>query len=599
MLKRQISVSDFYGLNSIMQHFVTLLSLLFLNCTTVYSDTNFKLSTKLGDIKGVQSVLTINNTSYHYKIFKNIPYAKPPTGQYRFRRPVPYGQWKGTFDATQFGPSCIQTNNAFVDKWLPNLNQSEDCLLLNIYCPTNSSTANKKSVMIWIHGGGYQTGQGMLYNASYISAVGDVIVVTINYRLEAFGFFSTNDDIAPGNYGLWDQKMAIEWVNNNIESFGGDTKSITLFGQSAGGLSAGLQAFNVKNKGLFQRVILQSGVGNSIFSTKPFPRAYAKELARLVNCSSNLTIDTMKCLRTKSAKDIHEACEMISNKTHQLEKVHIGIPFAPVVDNNFLVDKPQNILENPGPVLDFYRSLDILMGNSDSEGSSLILILEGRKDINVTTGVPFNYLCDHIIPTLSIDYYNNISSMTPLICNEYRSNGSLLQQSRNSVNFYGDVFFYSPSVSNLNIHSSNRDSHHFFYLNTRQSVDNSLGTPWFNGTAHGDELFYLFPDLISNPSKDDKSFSMTLMKYWSNFAKTGDVNGPGLPHWPQYDVHDKQYAELDVNVKIKSNLFKSRVDFWLNDIKPLLRMQKLDNNGGQPCCQISFVMIVLVFIYLR
>ncbi|CAG2236094.1 Liver carboxylesterase B-1,Carboxylesterase 3,Carboxylesterase 3A,Esterase-5A,Bile salt-activated lipase,Carboxylesterase 4A,Cholinesterase,Cholinesterase 1,Liver carboxylesterase 2,Esterase CM06B1,Liver carboxylesterase,Carboxylesterase 5A,Carboxylesterase 1F,Putative inactive carboxylesterase 4,Liver carboxylesterase 1,Carboxylesterase 1D,Para-nitrobenzyl esterase,Acetylcholinesterase-1,Acetylcholinesterase,Venom carboxylesterase-6,Neuroligin-2,Pyrethroid hydrolase Ces2e,Carboxylesterase 1E,Carboxylester len=270
MLKRQISVSDFYGLNSIMQHFVTLLSLLFLNCTTVYSDTNFKLSTKLGDIKGVQSVLTINNTSYHYKIFKNIPYAKPPTGQYRFRRPVPYGQWKGTLDATQFGPSCIQTNNAFVDKWLPNLNQSEDCLLLNIYCPTNSSTANKKSVMIWIHGGGYQTGQGMLYNASYISAVGDVIVVTINYRLEAFGFFSTNDDIAPGNYGLWDQKMAIEWVNNNIEDFGGDTKSITLFGQSAGGLSVGLQAFNVKNKGLFQRVILQSGVGNSIFRQSHF-----------------------------------------------------------------------------------------------------------------------------------------------------------------------------------------------------------------------------------------------------------------------------------------------------------------------------------------
>ena len=486
-----------------------------INTTTV--------TTKLGNVIGVQSSLSFNGYTYRYNEFRRIPYAKPPVGALRFSKPVPFGKWTGTLDATEFGPSCIQTPNNFVDKWLPNTNQSEDCLFLNIYVPKNASTTNKKSVMIWIHGGGYQTGTGMLYDGSYIAAIGDVIVVTINYRLAAFGFFSTGDSLIPGNYGLWDQQLAIMWVKSNINSFGGNPGSITLFGQSAGGLSVGLQAINAKNRGLFQRVISQSGVSNSIFAIKTFPRIEAKKLVQIVNCSKNLTSEAISCLRSKSADEIQNATEIINNLTQSLPNVHIGIPFAPVVDGEFIVNKPDSIMHSKSPELEFYRSLDLVVGNCDSEGASLILILLGRKDINVTNGIPSAYLCDKIIPAVSEDYYNNNSRIIPATCDFYNSNGSLTQQSIKSINFYGDIFMYSPAVTNLNIHSINNNSTQFHYLNKRPAADNSLDISWYHGASHGDELFYLFPSLISNATEDDISYTLKLVQYWSNFAKTGYV----------------------------------------------------------------------------
>ncbi|XP_052071092.1 carboxylesterase 1F-like [Mytilus californianus] len=195
----------------------------------------------------------------NYNEFRNIPFAKPPVGGLRFHQPVPYGSWSDIYDATRFGPSCIQSVNGIVDQYVPNTNTSEDCLVLNIYVPSGFSESNAKSVIIWVHGGGYYLGQGMFYDGSYLSGIGDVIVVTINYRLGVFGFFSTMDDVALGNYGLWDQQMAIKWVHDNIESFGGDPNSVTIAGQSAGAFSVALQALNPANKGLFHRVIAQSG----------------------------------------------------------------------------------------------------------------------------------------------------------------------------------------------------------------------------------------------------------------------------------------------------------------------------------------------------
>ena len=495
--------------------------ILFALIGVVISDTTITINTNLGQIKGVTSSFTTNNTSYKYNVFKKIPYAKPPIGDLRFRNPEPFGPWNGTLDATEFGPSCIQISYPQFDNFLPNTNQSEDCLLLNIYTPVNVSTL--KTVMIWIHGGGFQIGQGMLYDGSFLSGVGDVIVVTINYRLEALGFFSSGNDVAPGNYGLWDQQLAIKWVHDNIESFGGDPNWITIFGQSAGGLSVGLQALYAGNDGLFRRVIAQSGIGNSILAIKTFPRFEALELVQLVNCSNDLTSDSMSCLRNKTVEEIHNANMIILKRTMQLPNVHTINPFAPVVDGKFLIDTPQNILNGKGMELMFYRSLDIMIGNCDAEGSILVDSLIGRSDVNVTIGIPSDFLCNHIILPLTIDYYNNNTQVAPAICKKYKSNGTIQEQSQNSVNFYGDVFFYSPAVSSLNIHSSqNTQSNHFQYINKRIPTEFSNGIPWFHGARHGSELFYLFPlGLLINGTEDDHSFSMTMVKYWSNFAKTG------------------------------------------------------------------------------
>jgi carboxylesterase type B len=166
------------------------------------SDSIVTLQTRLGNIKGISSTFTLINITKPYTIFRNIPFAQAPIGELRFRKPVPYGSWNGTLDATQFGPSCVQSLE-YITEYLPNKQMSEDCLVLNVFVPSDESNS-KKSVILWIHGGGYLGGQGMAYDGSYLDGIGNVIVVTINYRLEAFGFFSfsTGDDVAPGNYGL-------------------------------------------------------------------------------------------------------------------------------------------------------------------------------------------------------------------------------------------------------------------------------------------------------------------------------------------------------------------------------------------------------------
>jgi carboxylesterase type B len=210
------------------------------------------------------------------------------------------------------------------------------------FVPSDESNS-KKSVILWIHGGGYLGGQGMAYDGSYLAGIGNVIVVAINYRLEAFGFFSTGDDVAPGNYGLWDQKMAIQWVHDNIDSFGGDANSITLAGESAGGFSVALQALHPSNKGLFHRVIAQSGVSNSM-TTFDNARSTAKLISKSLNCSTDLNSETMMCIRGKSFDDIHDAFMALPTRLPGSLDIHVALTLAPVVDGVFLKDSAENIL---------------------------------------------------------------------------------------------------------------------------------------------------------------------------------------------------------------------------------------------------------------
>ncbi|XP_052071187.1 fatty acyl-CoA hydrolase precursor, medium chain-like [Mytilus californianus] len=502
-----------------------LLLMLSLTVVTVLGQSTITVNTRLGVLTGVASSVNDGNTSYQLRIYRNIPYAKPPVGQLRFKEPVPYGKWSGNLDATQFGPSCVQLPSPSVNQFLPNLNQSEDCLQLNIYAPVNASSSSKKSVMVWIHGGGYSSGQAMLYDASYLSALGDVVVVTVNYRLHILGFFSTSDSVAPGNYGLWDQKLAIQWVHDNIDQYGGDSCSVTIFGESAGGFSVALQAINPNNTGLFQRVIAQSGVSNTLLATSPIPRLTAKALANDLDCSDALTSDTMSCLRNKSVDEIRGSLLTLTKQFYLTPDIHIYIAFAPVVDNKFLIDTPQNIISGKGPGFEFYKSLDVIIGNCESEGSLLVSEMRRRNYTNLKNGIPSELLCKNIIPTLAVDYFQNNTEIIKPICDQYKVNG-LLKQSMSAINYYGDIFMYSPSVQNLQVHAAQSNHNHFQYISRRSSIwsVSKKYAPWFVGSGHASELPFLFPfKSLSNATEDDKNYSVTMMKYWSNFAKTGYV----------------------------------------------------------------------------
>src|SRR5581483_3259291 len=212
-----------------------------------------------------------------------------------------------TYDATKAKQSCMQVvQNNIPDKWRIK-DMSEDCLFLNIWQPKDVQGKSKLPVMFWIHGGAFAIGSvfTQFYNASYIATLGEVIVVSTNYRLSAFGFLYGGTEDAPGNVGYHDQMLALKWVKDNIASFGGNPNTITIFGESAGGVSVGAHVLSPLSNGLFQRAILQSGAPISVDFTKSKEASFimTNDYAKTLNCNNTLISEQLKCLRNKSANE--------------------------------------------------------------------------------------------------------------------------------------------------------------------------------------------------------------------------------------------------------------------------------------------------------
>lgn len=227
-------------------------------------DSPILLKTKLGILEGVRSI----KFNKHLYTFLSVPYAKPPVEGLRFQAPQPVEKWDGILQTTKWPPFCVQPSMTLASKSSPVhvLSQvmSEDCLYLNIWTPSLKFDRNRKRpVMVWIHGGAFQYGGISVdeNDGSALALAGDVVVVTLNYRISAFGFLNANNpEQAPNNVGLLDQQMAMRWVQQNIKQFGGDPQQVTLFGESAGGHSVGLHMISPGSQPLFKRAILQSGV---------------------------------------------------------------------------------------------------------------------------------------------------------------------------------------------------------------------------------------------------------------------------------------------------------------------------------------------------
>ncbi|XP_070551121.1 carboxylesterase 1D-like [Ptychodera flava] len=277
-------------------------------------------------------------------VFKGIPYAEPPVGELRFRPPQPKVSWEGEYNATYYRSICIQPPNPF----LPiEGKQDEDCLFLNVYAP-KTTQSRKLPVMVWIHGGALVVGSGSgdFYDGTVLAAVGDVVVVTFNYRLGALGFFVTGDEHATGNYGLYDQIAALQWIQTNIEAFGGDPNKVTVFGESAGSISAEFLLLSPLTDGLFHRVILQSGTATMAGFTgsdSAFHNTIAHGLGKIVGCEKDTSDELVACLRSVEADDFRNSSDMslglIANVTGLGEEL-TGLPFPPFVDDKLIKQHP-------------------------------------------------------------------------------------------------------------------------------------------------------------------------------------------------------------------------------------------------------------------
>lgn len=271
-----------------------------------------EVSTTSGTVRGfIQSFNGVD-----IRTFLGIPFAVPPVGDLRFRRPVPVQNWNSTLETKKFADACTQAKfTVFVGKpeeageeaWNPKSNFSEDCLYLNIWAP-HTADDTKLSTLVWIYGGGFFSGSTDLdvYDGKYLASLYKVIIVSIAYRTDTLGFLYLGDEAAPGNMGLLDQNLALKWISENIDKFGGDSNNITLFGESAGAASVNFHMFSPLSSDLFQRAIMQSSTGlcHWAFSTPEKAKQKSMNIVKKLKCNKTTVKETMKCLNTLDATQL-------------------------------------------------------------------------------------------------------------------------------------------------------------------------------------------------------------------------------------------------------------------------------------------------------
>ena len=302
------------------------------------------VSTVYGDIEGfVAPYSAYSNTSFPFKSvskFLGVPFAAPPIGELRFKAPKPPLEWKpAVLQAKTHRNLCLQTGeyDYWYEMFTQNYRYSEDCLYLDVYTPNVSLSL---PVLFYIHGGAYSSGAALTFPSDILALQG-VVVVVIQYRLGPFGFLTTEDSAAPGNFGLLDQVEALKWVKENIEHFGGDPSKVTIFGESAGAASVTLHLLSPLSDGLFLQAIAESGVDLSSFAIQPSSLGlrFAEELAGNVDCTTSDHSAMIACMRDKKGVEIQKAAEKLK---YPFTDVLI---WAPVVDKVFLFDTPRNLRE--------------------------------------------------------------------------------------------------------------------------------------------------------------------------------------------------------------------------------------------------------------
>ncbi|XP_066292865.1 uncharacterized protein [Branchiostoma lanceolatum] len=547
---------------------------------TVGQGDGFVVSTATGQVRGTATHTTDLPDKPIYT-FLGIPYAAPPVGELRYRPPQPALPWEGVREAVEYGSYCRQNLTAFkeMDHDLPilfgeDMTMSEDCLTVNVFTPTVAGDA-ALPVMMWIHGGALTIGFGGPPGWEVLAAHQDVVVVSINYRLGVLGFLSTGDENMPGNYGLLDQVRAMEWVQENIRSFGGDPERVTIFGESAGGISISYHLLSPLSKGLFQRAISQSGTWKT-FPYNPQPLAITKMIAEKAGCDAEDTATIATCLKEKSAEKLLEAFEAT------------GVPYlVPVVDGTFLTTDPMDLMEK-GDI----NTADYLLGVNNHEMGWLGLtqFIQGDPRVGITqeefvnlvrsgTSMVFqgNPNLDKIVDTIVAEYRDPTTPDDPLaIINQYS-------------HLNGDALFIGPTMLAAEKHAD-AGARVFLYENQYRPSIHPNRPDWV-GSDHGDDLFIIFgfaflEGVNQTYSKEDEEFTLIMMAYWANFARTGDpsdstggpTDSPSLPTWPQYTPDNPVYMKLDVVPTTDVDLKPDKVKLW-NEVIPGLAAETGQNDG--------------------
>ncbi|XP_071495067.1 cholinesterase 1-like [Diadema antillarum] len=368
--------------------------------------------------------------------FTGIPYAEPPVDERRFKRPVPRVV-EGDFDATRTDIFCAQTILPILDVNFEGP-QTEDCLVLDVYVP--QPQPRSAAVMVWIHGGGFQSWAGSIPTLLPIplAALNDVIVVTLNYRLSIFGFLTTGDDVIPGNLGLLDQRQALIWVQENIAAFGGDPTRVTIFGESAGGSSVNLHVLSPMSAGLFSGAIMQSGVACDWASgTTEEAREKAFTLGSALNCDAVTSEELLECLNSKS---VDEIVDFLAGNMVFAAK----ILSRPVVDGQFIPRNPFDMAADGE-----FNRVDTMIGCLSDEGNVFVLPRNRESEGNGKPVMNKTVMQDSLVLNLILGDGGVDQQVIDAITFVYSTAEELSDPDRNYFDMvaeqFGDNYFLCPS----------------------------------------------------------------------------------------------------------------------------------------------------------
>ncbi|XP_072488925.1 bile salt-activated lipase [Notamacropus eugenii] len=529
--------------------------------------------TEGGFVEGVNKKLNLLGDSVD--IFKGIPYAAPPKALEIAER---HPGWQGTLKTKQFKKRCLQATITQDDTF-----GSEDCLYLNIWIPQGrKQVSSNLPVMIWIYGGAFLMGAGQganflknyLYDGEEIATRGNVIVVTFNYRVGPLGFLSTGDSNLPGNFGLWDQHMAIAWVKRNIALFGGDPDNITIFGESAGGASVSLQTLSPHSKGLIKRAISQSGVATSPWVIQKNPLLWAKTVASKVGCPVDDTASMASCLKITDPRALTLAYKLPLGGT-EYPVLHY-LAFTPVIDGDFIPDDPVNLFANAADI-------DYIAGTNSMDGHLFATVDMPAIDRS------FQKITDK-------DFYKLVSGLTitkglpganatfDFYTQFWSRDASQETMKKTVVDFETDILFLIPTEIALAQHSANAKSGRTYSYLFSHPSRMPIYPSWM-GADHADDLQYVFGKPFATPlgyRAQDRTVSKNIIAYWTNFAKTGDPNvgNSEVPtQWDPYTAQNGNYLNITKKLdtsSMKQHLRTNFLRFWTLTYQALPTVTKED-----------------------
>ena len=498
------------------------------------------VNTQYGQVQG-----SVNGNVYQ---FLGIPYAKPPVNQLRWKAPENPDSWTGILNTTAFKPACPQKDfkpdNSFTIKG------DEDCLYLNIWTPQLG--AAQKAVMVFIHGGGNQQGSASdssggtyLYFGKNLSERGDVVVVTIQYRLGPLGFLvhpgleAENPNNKSGNYAVLDQILALQWIKNNIANFGGDTSRIMIFGESAGGSNVGNLLLTPLSAGLFHRACIQSAVP----VIEDYNVAKNKGIAYVDSFISSGT-PTQKIAHMRSLP----ADSLLFMMESPLQGGVVSSKWKTVKDDVIFNEFAMDALKNGN-----FHKVPFMIG-SNSEEMSI-------SAPTVVTPAMVSALINTYIPPIHRPQANIL----------YPPGNNNTEAKQSYISILTDAQFTSTTRRAAQCVSVNSPEPVYRYFFTyRHSV--AALAPY--GAYHGMELFYVFNNwenatlgqgVLFKPSDD--SVQNIMREYWVNFAKTGNPNNSNLPNWVTYNASTDCYLEIKATpISNQCGIRTTECNFWDNVI---------------------------------